>query len=109
MTIRAVEIPAVQKITGDDSQAYIEISLRDAYGRVGAFFSETDDDIVGGIARIVAGDADQTINLTTTDTITETVTYTIKVQGNQFYQIFRNRPLTDGVGTLDWESFIGVG
>jgi hypothetical protein len=56
-----------------------------------------------------AGNADQTINLTTTDTITETVTYTIKVQGNQFYQIFRNRPLADGVGTLDWESFIGVG
>ena len=109
MTIRAVEIPAAQKLTGASGQLHIEISLRDAYGRIGAFFSETDDDLVGGIVRVAAGAVDQAVNLTTTDSITEGVRYQIKVSGDNLYQIFRNRELADGVGTLSWETFIGAG
>ena len=108
MSIRAVEIPAAQEISGAYTQLHIEISLRDAYGRVSAAVSDTDDDLVGGLARVIAGEEDKTINLTTTDSIIETVRYWIKVQGINLYQIYRNRALADGVGTLAWEDFVGA-
>lgn len=108
-TTRLVEIPAATELTGSTTTLDIEISLRDASGRLLSFFSDTEDDLIGGKVYITANDADQTVTLTTTDSIAGESYYWVHITGNEIDHTIKDLQIAAGGGTLPWETFISAG
>lgn len=108
---RQVEIPAATDIKGANAEINIEITLVDANENVLVFFSDTDDDLIAGKVTVVAGAEDQTVNLTTNDTIAGTSYYKVEMTGAALprMQTIKDIQIAEGVGVLPWETFIGAG
>lgn len=109
MATRTIEIPAAQRIDGAARELSIRILLVDADNDPMVGFVSGDDDIVAGEVNIVAGAADQTVDLITQDSIAPTSYYLCQITAPGIVRQVTGIQVASGTGTLAWEDFISAG
>lgn len=108
MTIRTVEIPAAQRVNGSAREIALRILLVDANGNPLVGMVTGDDDIVAGEVNLVAGAADQTVDLVTQDSIAPASYYMVQMSAPGIVGRVTTQ-VPAGAGVLSWEEFIGAG